>query len=263
MARRFMPLAMLLGPLVLLLVIGCDGSSQHSRDTADLEKRVAALDQRVKQLEAELAALRGSGSGSGSGSGVGDGRAVEPATASVAAAPASAAPTGAEPSAAAADTAAGRDAQPVAPPTAGIEVVANPQLKGSMGRIVVEFPKETKADGTQVAINKAGDKKPAVTNYGKTIAEMLPGQYELVISGARVGAAEVKARHDTRIPVGVLRISASDKSTATTVLSADGSKPLNSGYGSRDVGLPAGKYQVKVAGQTAPVEIKAGQVTDF
>jgi hypothetical protein len=275
MARRFTPLSILrCSPvllLMLLLVIGCDGSSQHSRDTADLEKRVATLDQRVKQLEAELAALRGAGSSSGGSAG--------PATASVADGSASAAPTGAQPAepaspapasaaafadgAAGSDTATGRDAQPVAAPTAGIEVVANPQLKGSMGRIVIEFPKASKVEGAQVLINKAGDKKPAVTNYGNTVAELLPGQYELVISGARVGGAEVKARHDTRIPVGVLRISASDKNTSVAVLSADGAKQLNHDYGSRDVGLPAGKYMVKVAGQTAPVEIKAGQVTDF
>jgi hypothetical protein len=132
-----------------------------------------------------------------------------------------------------------------------------------MGRIVVEFPKDTKVDGTQVTIHKAGEKNGGVNNYGKTVAELLPGQYELVISGARVGGAEVKSRHDTRIPVGVLRISTSDKNTAVTILSADGAKQLNHDYGSRDVGLPAGTYTVKVAGQTAPVEIKAGQVTDF
>jgi hypothetical protein len=259
MARHFTPLSILIGPSVLLLVMGCDGSSQHSRDTADLEKRVAALDQRVKQLEAELAALRG---GDGGG----------PATTAVATAPASATPTGAVPTespspAPDADAAAvaGRspDAQPVAPATTGIEVVANPQLKGSMGRVVVEFPKATKVEGAQVLINRAGDKKPAVTNYGNTVAELLPGQYELVISGARVGGAEVKSRHDTRIPVGVLRISTTSKDTSVTVLNADGSKQLSHDYGSRDVGLPAGKYMVKVAGQTAPVEIKAGQVTDF
>ena len=137
------------------------------------------------------------------------------------------------------------------------------ELKGSMGRIVVEFPKETKTEGVQVAINKAGERKPGVNNYGNTAAELLPGQYEVLISGARVGGAEVKARHDTRIPVGVLSIKTSAPDTSVAIFSADGSNQINIGYGSRDVGLPAGKYTVKVAGQTAPVEIKAGEVTAF
>ena len=259
MSARLRLVSSLLGVSVLF-VIGCDRSSGPSRDVAAMEKQVAALEKRVRQLEADLeamAAARGGGGPTTSG--------AMPLEAG-GAGPAGGASTGAD---AAGELAPAGDAgendagsQPLAPPTAGIEVVANPELKGAMGRLIVEFPADAKVDDTSVKLHKAGEKKAGATEYGNLTAELLPGQYELVISGARVGGAEVKARHDTRIPVGVLRIATSAKDTTVAVLSAEG-KQLNTGYGSREVGLPAGKYLVRVAGQTAPVEIKAGEVTEF
>ena len=259
MSARLRVLPFVLGVSVFFTV-GCDRSSEPSRDVAAMEKQVAALEERVRQLEADLegmAAARGGGGPTTSGAPL----------AATGAGPAGGDSTGAD---AAGELAPAGDAgendagsQPIAPPTAGIEVVANPELKGAMGRLIVEFPADAKVDDTSVKLHKAGEKKAGATEYGNLTAEVLPGQYELVISGARVGGAEVKARHDTRIPVGVLRIATSAENTTVAVLSADGSKQLNTGYGSREVGLPAGKYLVRVAGQTAPVEIKAGEVTEF
>lgn len=256
MLTRFTPMAYL--AVSVLLMAGCDRSSESSRGVADVEKRVEGLDKRVQQLEAQLAALADGPGGPTTAAAPGAMAGTEPAEGR---SPEISVAEGLAPAAAAGGDE--RGSQPVAPPTAGIELVANPELKGSMGRIVVEFPKDTKTADTHVAINKAGEKKSGGTEYGSVTAELLPGQYELVISGARVGGAEVKSRHDTRIPVGVLRIITSDKNTTVAVLSADGSKQLNTGYGSRDVGLPAGVYMVKVAGQTASVEIKAGEVKEF
>jgi hypothetical protein len=252
MSARFLPLCpSVLALSVLFIVGGCDGSSEHSRAIADLKKR-------VKQLETELATLRGGAAGGASASAIA--AAAKDAPGATTATDSAAGASSASPAAAAQDD---PGSQPLAAKTPGIELVANSELKGSMGRIIVEFPKDAKTESTPVAVNKAGEEKGALSKYGNVTAELLPGQYELTISGARVGGAEIKARHDTRIPVGVLRITTSDPGTSVAVFSADGSQQLNSGYGSRDVGLPAGQYTVKVAGQTAKVEIKAGEVSEL
>jgi hypothetical protein len=70
----------------------------------------------------------------------------------------------------------------------------------------------------------------------------------------------VQAGHDTNVKVGVLRVSGG-KQTRSEIL--DGGKVLAAGHGNHLVGLPAGAFQVRVAGQTQAVTISAGQITDF
>jgi hypothetical protein len=77
-----------------------------------------------------------------------------------------------------------------------------------------------------------------------------------------VSGVEVKSKHDTSIAVGVLRTSA-DAQTHIAVMDKSGKKPITSGYGAKEFGLPPGTYTITVAGQSMPVEIKAGQATDF
>ncbi len=154
------------------------------------------------------------------------------------------------------------DAGPVAS-GGNLQPVPNAALKGTMGRIVVTFPAGAKVDNTHVAVNKSGDaKNRSGAGYGNFAIELLPGKYDVNISGAPIGGVEVKSKHDTSIPVGVLRISA-DANTHVAVTAEGGKKQLTAVYGSNDIGLPAGKYNVTVAGQSAPIEIKAGQVTNF
>jgi len=72
----------------------------------------------------------------------------------------------------------------------------------------------------------------------------------------------VVAKSDTIIQVGILRVSAG-KDTHIQILDTDNKTQLTSFYGTQDVGLPVGNFNVMVSGQSAPVEIKAGQVTEF
>jgi hypothetical protein len=79
----------------------------------------------------------------------------------------------------------------------------------------------------------------------------------------RLSGVEVKSKHDSLIPVGVLRVNAADSSTRVEVFAKDGKTNVTGIYGSEHIGLPAGQYKVSVAGQSMPVEIKAGEATDF
>ena len=77
-----------------------------------------------------------------------------------------------------------------------------------------------------------------------------------------LGNVEVRSKCDSQLPVGVLHVNAG-KDTAVAILDAAGKKQLTQFYGPNDVGLPAGKYNILVSGQTAPVEVKTNEVTNF
>ena len=138
-------------------------------------------------------------------------------------------------------------------------VVPNPTMKGRLGRLVVTYPEGTKA-GAPIGVSR-GDKE-ATSGYGNKAFELLPGNYTVVISGKRVDNVTVQSGHDTKVKVGVLRVTAPG-GTGINVLDKDGKTHLTSGYGNKEFGLPIGTVYVSVAGQSEAVTIKDGQITDF
>ncbi len=89
---------------------------------------------------------------------------------------------------------------------------------------------------------------------------LLAGIYDVDISKKRLPNVPVKSGHDTRVKVGLLRITAG-KDTRIDIL--DAGKKLTSGFGDQVIGLPVGAFHVLVAGQTEGVEIQDGKVTEF
>jgi hypothetical protein len=140
------------------------------------------------------------------------------------------------------------------------EVVANPELKGRMGRLVVQFPEDADASHTRVDIIHPIEQKALNGGYGNQRTELLAGVYDVDISKKRLTNVPVKSGHDTRVKVGVLRITAG-KDTRIDII--DAGKKLTGGYGDQVIGLPVGSFHVLVAGQTEGVEIQDGKVTEF
>ena len=106
-------------------------------------------------------------------------------------------------------------------------VVPNPTIKGRLGRLVVTYPEGTKA-GARVGVSR-GDKE-ATSGYGDKAFELLPGSYTVVISGKRVDNVTVQSGHDTKVKVGVLRVTAPG-GTRIGVLDKDGKTGLTYGHG--------------------------------
>jgi hypothetical protein len=231
-----------------LLVIGC-GEPASSSTTQPSDSRVDALEKRVAKLEAELAALKSRNPDTGGGT--------------LTAGGSPSAPDASKSSNDHPMTMPGAPVQASGAANAEVNIVANPALTGVMGRIVVKFPEGTKTKDVPVAIHPAGDtKKQNAHEYGNMTTDLLPGRYDVVISGATLANVEVRSKCDSQIPVGVLRVNAG-KDTAVAILDAAGKKQLTQFYGPNDVGLPAGKYNILVSGQTAPVEVKTNEVTNF
>lgn len=183
---------------------------------------------------------------------------IPPADASQASAPpqTSAAPSGTAPATSESP------ASPLSGAAPCCTIVANPEMKGRMGRLVVTYPDGANIGGSRIQVYQAGDSKAIAGGHGNQALDLLPGSYDVVISGKRVEQVTVKPGHDTQVKVGVLRVTAGS-STRVDVLDAATKAKLTGGHGKRDFGLPVGPALVQVAGQSEAVTIESGKITEF
>jgi hypothetical protein len=142
------------------------------------------------------------------------------------------------------------------------DVVADPERKGRLGRLVVKFPDGTTPGNTRVDVYRPGEQTSLAGGYGSQMLDLMPGTYEVEISRKRILGVMVEPAHDTRVRVGVLRVTAL-ANTRVDLLDAKDQRALTGGFGTQEFGLPVGSIQVKVAGQTETVTITAGQITEF
>lgn len=138
------------------------------------------------------------------------------------------------------------------------DIVPNPAMRGRLGRIVVAYPEEVSA---RIDVYRPGETQSVASDYGNAAFDLFPGTYDVVISGKRVTGVTVRSGNDTRIKVGVLRVTASD-GTRVDLVDAGGER-LTGDYGTDAYGLPIGAVGVTVAGQTETVVVEEGRVTEF
>ena len=159
------------------------------------------------------------------------------------------------------DTPKGKEGLPVPIGGGCCVIVSNPELK-SLGRIVVTLPGSTKASPHIVIFNAGDDKKAVLNWWGAGSGDLIAGRYAAVIGGRRVAGVEVRAGHDTKIRVGVLRLHAGS-GTRVTIFEREGKDAITSVWGSQEIGLPIGDYDVQIAANRASVTIKDNAVTEF
>ena len=140
-------------------------------------------------------------------------------------------------------------------------IVANSALKGRMGRLVVAYPQGANPSQAVMYVYDAGGKYLHKANSSAAI-DLLPGTYAVAINNKRVERITVRTGHDTRVKVGVLRLSVGD-STRVGVFDTDRKLELTRSDGKQDIGFPIGTVQVNVAGQFSAVTIEEGKITDF
>lgn len=142
------------------------------------------------------------------------------------------------------------------------ETVLNPDLKGRLGRLVVNFPEGANPGSTRIEVFKPGEPKALDAAFGGHIFDLLPGTYEVEISKKRLTGVAIQSAHDTRVKAGVLQITAGGN-TRVDVSEVDGQSPLTGGFGNQTIGLPVGMFQVNVSGQAEQVTIEDRKVTEF
>ena len=92
--------------------------------------------------------------------------------------------------------------------------------------------------------------------------DLLPGTYDVVVANKRITGVPIQSGQETRLLMGLLRVVYTGMDR-TDVYDFDKKTLLVKDYGTLRLGLPIGKYWVKMAGRLVQVEIKNGQVADF
>lgn len=141
------------------------------------------------------------------------------------------------------------------------EIKRNPDLKGAMGRITIRVPEKSVYSLT---VFKAGTDEKSAYRYIGTEFLLLPGKYDTRWwdnSNWRLSDIPVRRGMDTRIRAGMLNLNLSG--TSWVIYDETKTILIEQGYSVWRVGLPIGKYYVKVNNDFAEVVIKDGEVTEF
>jgi hypothetical protein len=146
----------------------------------------------------------------------------------------------------------------------GYEIVANPEMKGRLGRVVIAYADGValNPDANRTGIHKEGEAKEASSGYGPIARELTPGSYDLVVNGKKISGIPVKSGHDTRILSGVLRLHGASE-TRFTLHDVGMERSFRAAYGNALLGLPAGDYEIEVNGSREKFTIEPGKITDF
>ena len=144
------------------------------------------------------------------------------------------------------------------------ELVANPEMKGRLGRVVIAYADGAKLnpDANRTGIFKEGEDKEASYGYGPIARELAPGIYDLDVNGKKISGIPVKSGHDTRMPSGVLRLHGANE-TRFTIHDVGAESSLRSAYGNALVGLPSGDYEIEINGSREKFTIEPGKITDY
>ncbi len=149
-------------------------------------------------------------------------------------------------------------------PGGAYTIEPDPTMKGRLGKVEIVLP-EGATSSARIGLLKAGgdggEPKEINSGHGAASFEVMPGKYEVAISGTRI-PVEVKSAHRTIPKAGVLRVHAG-AGTRFKVLDGDGQTELTSGHGEADVRLPAGTYVLDIGGSTEQVKVTDGKVTEF
>jgi hypothetical protein len=140
------------------------------------------------------------------------------------------------------------------------EIKPSADLTGAKGRLVVEFHDEVPMAHLLVKIisNDGGDP----LSDRKRKFDLLPGTYDVVVANKRITGVPIQSGQETHLLMGLLRVVYTGMDR-TDVYASDKKTLLVKSYGTLRLGLPVGKYWVKMAGRMLQVEIKNGQVAAF
>ena len=140
------------------------------------------------------------------------------------------------------------------------EIKPAEDLKGAKGRLVVDFHDEVPMAHMLVKISSKEGGEPLSDR--KRVFDLLPGSYDVVIAGKRVIDVPIQSGQETRLLMGLLRVVYKDMSR-TEVYDSDKRTLLVKDNGTLRLGLPVGKYWVKMAGRMVEIEVKDKQVVEF
>lgn len=137
-------------------------------------------------------------------------------------------------------------------------IKANPDLSGTSGRIVVDALEGVSS--FRVEVFQAGTSQRIKDWFANASVDLLPGVYDIKLSGVWVMGVTVNRQMDTTILCGALSVNLSDGSQWEVFDEAQETR-FTSDFGTGTIALPIGVYAVRIAGGWVRIQIEDGTVT--
>ena len=137
------------------------------------------------------------------------------------------------------------------------EIKPNLAAKGATGRLFINIPKDAEC---VITISQPVTERQVVYSISDRSFSLVPGTYDVTVSGKKTKEVNVQKGMDTRIKGGALNVVA----TGTwTLYDEKRDRQVYYSVSPKKIGLPIGTYQLEINGTTQQVLIKDGETIDF
>ncbi len=136
-------------------------------------------------------------------------------------------------------------------------ITQNLLAKGATGKLFLNLPKEAE---TVITISQPVTERQVSYSLNDHAFSLVPGIYDVTLSGSKVKGVPIQKGMDTRIKAGVLNVVA----TGTwTLFDEKKDRQIYYSISAKKIGLPIGTYQMEINGTMQLVVIKDGETVDF
>lgn len=129
--------------------------------------------------------------------------------------------------------------------------------KGATGRLYINIPKDAEC---VITISQPVTERQVVYSVSDRSFSLVPGTYDVTVSGKKTKEVVVQKGRDTRIKAGTLNVVASG---TWTLYDEKRDRQVYYSVSTKKIGLPAGMYQLEINGTTQQIKITDGETVDF
>ena len=137
------------------------------------------------------------------------------------------------------------------------EIKQNLLAKGVTGKLFLNIPKDAEC---VITISQPVTERQVSYSINERSFSLVPGTFDVTISGSKVKDVPVQKGMDTRIKAGTLNVVASG---TWTLYDEKKDRQVYYSTSAKKIGLPIGTYQMEINGTMQQILIKDGETVDF
>ena len=137
------------------------------------------------------------------------------------------------------------------------EIKPNPAVRGATGKLFLDIPKDAEC---VITISQPVTERQVSYSINERSFSLVPGTFDVTISGSKVKDVPVQKEMDTRIKAGILNVVASG---TWTLYDEKKDRQIYYSVTAKKIGLPIGTYQMDINGTMQQILIKDGETVDF
>lgn len=136
-------------------------------------------------------------------------------------------------------------------------ITQNPTTKGATGKLFLNILKEAES---VITISQPVTERQVSYTLNEHAFSLVPGTYDVTLSGSKVKDVPVQKGMDTRIKAGILNVVATG---IWTLYDEKKDRQVYYSISAKKIGLPIGTYQMEINGTMQEVVIRDGETVDF